>query len=679
MINNGGSLVRTGRIWLTACLLAVSLIAPAQNVAEEEQGLNEAPPANTPIRNPIFRARALQLLGSTGLLLIPESTNDRVMAFDPMTGNLVDPDFIPADPTNLSTPICAILGFDPDTILVSDQLDDVVQAYDMAGNYLGVFAPAGGGNTAILDNIRGIAISSNNTLLVTVGGGANDDAVAEFDSNGNYLGNLVANGAGGLNSPFDVLLRNAESDYLVGGITSDAIHRYDLAGGSIGDLTPINTFPEQIALAANGNILVANFSGTEQGVVEYTPGGALVGIYDPASLGGYRGVYELPNGNILTTNGGGVHEIDRNGNLVDTKIASVSARFIELLGPSIVCENVSVSSRCRRSDRRHRESRLPFRSLQYQLLRRSQRLDSHSGRCRNRRHRRYRHTRRRGSAGHLLCSDHHRLDRPAQPPGANGPHAEFLCVDRLCLCPADGRRSDHKTKTHELKNHDLNEVGAGYAPLFRFGSQAEPTLSHSREKRTMNTLKPTREAMIDDQAVKVFDGLTAPAEMMVLEEMLRASPFSRTEFAKQETMQYKHWVREFGLDQIESLGVFQAAKHIVETHFGGGPFRCFRAYCNAAFYGDMLMTHRDCNPREKNVVTALWYICKKWDIEWGGETLFIDQAQETVFAANPKPGRLVIFEGSILHVGRPPNKICVEPRYTLAFKFLRESSVSAKH
>jgi hypothetical protein len=286
----------------------------------------EAPPTQLPQPDAAAHAHALHLLGLSGLLLVPESTYDRVMAFDPVTGNLVDADFIPADITNLSTPIHAILGPDNNSILVSDQIVDAVQEYDFDGNFIGTFA---GGDVNILDNIRGIALRPNGNLLVTVGGGTNDDAVAEFDTNGAYLGNFIANGSGGLDSPFDALDRT--NDWLVGGITSDALHRYDLAGTYLDNLTAINSFPEQLGLASNDNILVANFSGTQEGVVEYTSAGALVGIYDPATLGGYRGIYELPNGNILTTNGSGVHEIDRNGNLVETKIAGVNARFIEFI------------------------------------------------------------------------------------------------------------------------------------------------------------------------------------------------------------------------------------------------------------------------------------------------------------------------------------------------------------
>ena len=39
----------------------------------------------------------------------------------------------------------------------------------------------------------------------------------------------------------------------------------------------------------------------------------------------------MPNGNILTT-GFGVHEIDRMGALVETKITGFQARFIEFVG-----------------------------------------------------------------------------------------------------------------------------------------------------------------------------------------------------------------------------------------------------------------------------------------------------------------------------------------------------------
>src|SRR5690606_9824040 len=105
---------------------------------------------------------------------------DGVAVHDPATGALVNGAFV-ADPTNLSTPKHAIGNFDGDGIFVADQLTDGVWEYDCEGNFVGLFAPAGGVNTAILDNIRGIRIDPTGTRLwVTVAGGANAGAVAEF-------------------------------------------------------------------------------------------------------------------------------------------------------------------------------------------------------------------------------------------------------------------------------------------------------------------------------------------------------------------------------------------------------------------------------------------------------------------------------------------------------------------
>jgi hypothetical protein len=252
-----------------------------------------------------------------------------VMAFDPVTGDLLDADLIPADAAHLSVPKNAILNAAGDAILVADQIEDVVQQYSLTGAYVGVFAPAGGADPAILDNILGIALKPNGNLLVTVDSGTNMDSVAEFDASGVYQGNFIAAGSGGLDGPFDVF-RRPGSDWLVSSINDDSLKRYDESTGAfIASLASIDNFPQQIALAANNNILVANFGGTQAGVVELTPAGTLVDVHLAPATGSHRGVYELPNQNLLVATSTGVYEIDRDSNLVDTKIMSVSAHYIE--------------------------------------------------------------------------------------------------------------------------------------------------------------------------------------------------------------------------------------------------------------------------------------------------------------------------------------------------------------
>ncbi len=325
-------MIRSSRVVLfvvVICCLAVPVVL-ADDVAAvraEEQGL-EAPGA----RPGSAGTRSLDLEGrQVDLLLVPDSTNDRVMAFDSITGALVDADFIPADETNLSTPKSAIYKSDGLGFLVVDQLDDAVQEYDLNGAYVGIFAPAGGVNTAIMDNCRSVDYHpTTGSLLVSVASGANADAIAEFDpATGAYLGNFIANGAGGLDSPWDILFGATEA--YVPASSSDALHRYNATTGAyIGDLITLDSLPEQVAWAANGNILIAEWSGSQEGIIEVQTDGMLVGVYYTSEIDGPRGVYELPSGNLLVSNGTGVHEITRSSTFVDSKITGVSCHQINL-------------------------------------------------------------------------------------------------------------------------------------------------------------------------------------------------------------------------------------------------------------------------------------------------------------------------------------------------------------
>jgi hypothetical protein len=64
-------------------------------------------------------------------------------------------------------------------------------------------------------------------------------------------------------------------------------------------------------------------------------------------------------------------------------------------------------------------------------------------------------------------------------------------------------------------------------------------------------------------------------------------------------------------------------------------------------------------------------IAPEWNAEGGGETLFYNSNMDAEIAVAPKPGWLVVFDGNITHVGRPPYRICYAPRYALAFKLNR--------
>jgi hypothetical protein len=182
----------------------------------------------------------------------------------------------------------------------------------------------------------------------------------------------------------------------------------------------------------------------------------------------------------------------------------------------------------------------------------------------------------------------------------------------------------------------------------------------------------SRTAEVDGRPLRVFDGLLLNVADYV--RGLSNAAFTRTEIARPDTAEYMHWATEVKLENLVRQPIFELTRRAVlgfeTSEFA---YRPYRAYTNVASYGDMLFTHTDCLP-EQHDLTALWYLCDRWDLEWGGETMFYDAADEVAFAVAPKPGRLVVFDGAIKHVGRPPNRICYAPRYTFAIKFERVST-----
>lgn len=187
-----------------------------------------------------------------------------------------------------------------------------------------------------------------------------------------------------------------------------------------------------------------------------------------------------------------------------------------------------------------------------------------------------------------------------------------------------------------------------------------------------DALVATREYTIDDRPLRVYDGHLPDVGAYV--QGLSGAAFTRTEVARPDTAGYKHWASEIKIEALARQPIFDITRRAVLGFMApGSGYRPYRAYTNVAGYGDVLFTHTDCLP-DQHDLTALWYLCEAWDIEWGGETVFFDAVDEIAASVLPKPGRLAIFDGAIKHAGRPPARICYQPRYTLAIKFERHAA-----
>lgn len=178
---------------------------------------------------------------------------------------------------------------------------------------------------------------------------------------------------------------------------------------------------------------------------------------------------------------------------------------------------------------------------------------------------------------------------------------------------------------------------------------------------------PSRHAQVEGRDIGVFDALVPPEESTRYFQALTAAAFTRTETARSDTQEFRHWVCEMPLENLNKISLWPATQNAVAAMRPGESYRPYRVYTNFASFGDLLLTHVDALPNAREL-TALWFLSERWDPEWGGETLFYDDAGDAQVAVSPKPGRLLVFDGAIRHAGKPPNRNCHVSRFTLAIK-----------
>jgi hypothetical protein len=82
-------------------------------------------------------------------------------------------------------------------------------------------------------------------------------------------------------------------------------------------------------------------------------------------------------------------------------------------------------------------------------------------------------------------------------------------------------------------------------------------------------------------------------------------------------------------------------------------------------------------PAEKNRIhsdgfgiTLIYYANLEWELDWGGHTLFLEETlQEARYVCFYKPGRIVVFDGSIPHMIMTPSNLCPTSRYSFVIQF----------
>jgi hypothetical protein len=183
----------------------------------------------------------------------------------------------------------------------------------------------------------------------------------------------------------------------------------------------------------------------------------------------------------------------------------------------------------------------------------------------------------------------------------------------------------------------------------------------------MTSTKPKiRKSIVSGRELFICDGMVEPAMLQQINSLVRTLHYVRTEKSRLGVPGLVA-VCDFAPETIATDPFLRGLRQTVERLFPNEQFADQRAYVNCSVYGDAYYMHRDCAAYEQHV-TALYYANLEWQPDWGGETIYYNDDEDAEFAISPRPGRLVIARGAVLHRGNVPTRSCYEERYTLAYK-----------
>jgi hypothetical protein len=175
-----------------------------------------------------------------------------------------------------------------------------------------------------------------------------------------------------------------------------------------------------------------------------------------------------------------------------------------------------------------------------------------------------------------------------------------------------------------------------------------------------------RKSVISGREIFVCDNVFDPMMVKQVGALVRTLHYVRKEKSRPGVPGLAA-VSDIPAERIAIDPFLRQLRQIVERVLPDEQFSDQRAYVNCSVYGDGYYSHRDCDTHEHHV-TALYYANLDWHPDWGGETIYYNDEQDAELAVMPRPGRLVIARGALLHRGCVPARICFEERYTLAYK-----------
>jgi SM-20-related protein len=177
----------------------------------------------------------------------------------------------------------------------------------------------------------------------------------------------------------------------------------------------------------------------------------------------------------------------------------------------------------------------------------------------------------------------------------------------------------------------------------------------------------SRRVAVDAGQIVVLDGMFSADAIGSLHTFIGKLPYHLNDTDTLETDYVKHWKSELLIPLALATPVLKECATVADAVFPGHGCVLERVHVNLMLYGDVQFPHTDADEG----VTVLYYANPEWNEHWFGETIFYNAAREALVAVSPRPGRVVAFNGEMLHRAGVPSRECFVPRTTVAFKYRR--------
>ena len=77
---------------------------------------------------------------------------------------------------------------------------------------------------------------------------------------------------------------------------------------------------------------------------------------------------------------------------------------------------------------------------------------------------------------------------------------------------------------------------------------------------------------------------------------------------------------------------------------------------------------------EGESLTGVLYLNRRWEDNWGGETIVYNKQQTELEISKFEAGKLVVFDGSNPHIGKGPQRCCGELRCIIAVQAVKKDA-----